>query len=570
MVLHGARPVLLGGQAPGLRDVVVHQHTVLVRGTVGIGRNGGYLVSISVLQPFHLKSNIPLQVFFGRCTLAFHQQIGKREVPLRLVLEEDFQITRHARRVHQVRERLVYHKHVVQQLRGIEVDIHTLTVQHEVDVFLRKLLVGGHQLVDIVLLYGFRRQCTVVDTQPVQVEVGIIATQHNLAVIAEVVVVLVGILPVLLAVDVDGHNVEPCIPVGIGHHDYCQADTHTVVYRYVLRRALLHGLGEEGYVLARHAQAYVVLRNGDDVLAGIRGILHLEVDFDGLAPAGGFRGEGAVVYHGPAAGEYLQCLHSVGVSRPSVVAPVQVAPLYRYGRLVHLVDDAPVIRLRVGTGPRIDIECGACRSRIAQRVVHRQDNGFRQGIRTVRHADCDAEVGIVIRLHLHRVGEGVPCVRHDGVILGTVHLHAASGDGEPCLGQCGRTVVDGVVEHRVVLPVGELFRHVVHAHKLHGFAGRTDAHDVDRYGFCLDGIVGVGKIETHVVYARRSRMLQQVDIRSIQIHGCAYRLVVALAVAVAGDGQVQRLVDVAVDYHRDVDVSGERRPPGEVRGADAQ
>ena len=183
-----------------------------------------------------------------------------------------------------------------------------------------------------------------------------------------------------------------------------------------------------------------------------------------VLPRGGFRGEGAVVYHGPAAGEYLQRLHSVGVSRPSVVAPVQVAPLYRYGRLVRLVDDAPVIRLRVGTGPRIDIECGACRSRIAQRVVHRQGNGFRQGIRTVRHADCDAEVGIVIRLHLHRVGEGVPCVRHDGVILGTVHLHAASGDGEPCLGQCGRTVVDGVVEHRVVLPVGELFRHVVHAH----------------------------------------------------------------------------------------------------------
>ena len=68
----------------------------------------------------------------------------------------------------------------------------------------------------------------------------------------EIVIVLVSVLPVLLPVDVNAHDVEPGIAVGIGHHDHRQADAHTVVYRHILRGCILPGLGKERDVLTGH------------------------------------------------------------------------------------------------------------------------------------------------------------------------------------------------------------------------------------------------------------------------------------------------------------------------------
>ena len=68
MVLHGAGPVLLCRQTSGL-------------------------ITLSVLQPLQLEPDVPLKVFLGRCSLTFNQKIGECEIPLRLILEEYFQIT---------------------------------------------------------------------------------------------------------------------------------------------------------------------------------------------------------------------------------------------------------------------------------------------------------------------------------------------------------------------------------------------------------------------------------------------------------------------------------------------
>ncbi|WP_373840760.1 hypothetical protein [Bacteroides heparinolyticus] len=65
-------------------------------------------------------------------------------------------------------------------------------------------------------------------------------------------------------------------------------------------------------------------------------------------------------------------------------------------------------------------------------------------------------------------------------------------------------------------------------------------------------------------------MRHGVDEWGVQIDGRAEVAGIALVVAVARHGDVQRLADIAADDHRDGDVFGEGRPPCEVGGTHPQ
>ena len=65
-------------------------------------------------------------------------------------------------------------------------------------------------------------------------------------------------------------------------------------------------------------------------------------------------------------------------------------------------------------------------------------------------------------------------------------------------------------------------------------------------------------------------MRQDIIIGSIGIDGRTKVPGIALVVIIARDGDIQRLVDVTVDYHRNGDISRKRGPPGKVRRTDAK
>ena len=65
-------------------------------------------------------------------------------------------------------------------------------------------------------------------------------------------------------------------------------------------------------------------------------------------------------------------------------------------------------------------------------------------------------------------------------------------------------------------------------------------------------------------------MRKRIDIRSIQIYGRSKILAVALVIIITGDSHMQHLADIAVNDHRDSNISGKSRPPGEVRGTHAK
>ena len=152
-------------------------------------------------------------------------------------------------------------------------------------------------------------------------------------------------MPVLLTVDVNRYEVESGISISIRHHDYCQPDTHAVIGRNVLCAAVLPGLREHGDVFTGNPQTGIVLRDGDNILCGIRGVLHLEVKFDSLSFTGCFRCKRPVVYHRRAAGKDFKSLDAVIISCPAVIAPVDVIPRHRDGRLVHFVNNAVTVAL---------------------------------------------------------------------------------------------------------------------------------------------------------------------------------------------------------------------------------
>ena len=203
--------------------------------------------------------------------------------------------------------------------------------------------ISSYQLVDIILLYSFWGQRTVINAKTIQIEISIIITQCYFPIILEVVINQISILPVFLPINIDGNQIKVRITISVRHYYNSQTNTHSIIDRNILHATVMHGLRKEGYILTGHFQTDTapvcfVLRNADNVLTGIWSILNLKIYLNSLTFASSLRYKRLVIYHSLATGEDFQNPYSVIVSYPTVISPVQIAPCDRYQKLVYLIN----------------------------------------------------------------------------------------------------------------------------------------------------------------------------------------------------------------------------------------
>ena len=314
----------------------------------------------------------------------------------------------------------------------------------------------------------------------------------------------------------------------------------------------------------------LIFCDADNILSSIRSILNLEIDFDCLTSAGRFCGKGLVIYHGRTPCKYLQCFHTVIIGHPAVVTPVEVIPGHGDDWFIHFINDTLVVCLRVATGAWIDIEYCTCCSRISQWVIDSYRNRIYQSVFSTGCLYNDFKIAVVIRLHLHRISKCVFGVCHYGVILRTIHFCSVLRNGEDGICKSSLSVINRIIKYHIILPVDELWGHIIHAHQFHYFPGCGNTHDIYRYRFGLNGIIWVGQIEIHIVYSGCFGMRKYIVIRCIHIDGCSQILGIALIVIITGNGDMKHFVDITVDNHWNWNIPGKGGPPSEVRGTDSQ
>ena len=134
-----------------------------------------------------------------------------------MIGKECFKDTLHLVRVGQRRESIIEYEYIVLLLHILEVYFRAVTVHHVVGFFDAGLFRIVNLPVYEVPQHSLGRQCRIINPYAIHINIGIITADYNAILLGEVIVVLVGKLPVLHPIDINDTEVEIRIPVSVRH-----------------------------------------------------------------------------------------------------------------------------------------------------------------------------------------------------------------------------------------------------------------------------------------------------------------------------------------------------------------